>query len=272
MTALASYCHARSAQGRWLLRIEDVDTPRVVQGASDLILYTLENFGFEWDGEVRYQSRQFSRYEEIVQDLLHSKQLYACQCSRKYLARKNLARGPLGKIYPGFCRERKLDSTVLSLRLNLEYANTIKFKDAHYGELELNLPQQVGDIVLKRIDGVYAYHLAVVIDDHDQQVTQVVRGADLLEVSCIHLYLYQLLKFPVPDYLHIPVVKNANGSKLSKQTGATGIQTKNASLQLWQALSYLGQDFSKDWISATPSEILRQAIQQWNPLTIPGPE
>jgi len=270
VTAVASYCHARSSGGRWLLRIEDVDTPRVVKGSSELILHTLEAFGFEWDGEVLYQSQQFDSYEEILQQLIQQKQLYRCRCSRKQLNRENLASGPLGRIYPATCRHLNLQNTSLSLRLNLETAGRIRFNDAHYGKFELDLTQQVGDVVLKRVDGIYAYHLAVVIDDHEQHINQIVRGSDLLEVSCIHLYLYQLLGYPVPVYLHIPVVKSSNGDKLSKQTGAAGLQNKQASIQLLDALSYLGQQHCREMASASPGEILHHAVQHWNPANIPA--
>lgn len=270
VSAVASYCHARSNGGQWLLRIEDVDTPRVVKGASEHILHTLQAFGFEWDGPVIYQSRRFPLYEEILQHLISQKYLYRCSCSRKQLNKQNLELGPLGRIYPGSCRNLNLRNPTLSLRLNVESAGTVDFIDAHYGNVELNLPDQVGDVVLKRVDGVYAYHLAVVIDDHEQRVNQIVRGSDLLKVSTLHHYLYRLLAYPVPEYLHIPVVNSASGEKLSKQTGAKGLVIDKASIQLADAAHYLGQEIPRQLTSARPYEILQYMIQHWNPLKIPA--
>jgi len=270
VTAVASYCQARSSGGHWLLRIEDVDTPRVVKGASELILHTLEAFGFEWDGEVVYQSQRFDAYEEILQHLIRQKHLYRCRCSRKQLNRENLISGPLGRIYPATCRHLNLLNPSLSLRLNLETAGRIRFNDAHYGKFELDLSKQVGDVVLKRVDGIYAYHLAVVIDDNEQHINQIVRGSDLLEVSCIHLYLYQILGYQIPGYLHIPVVRSSDGNKLSKQTGATGLHNEHATIQLLDALSFLGQQHCREMISASPGEILQHAIQHWNPANLPA--
>ncbi len=264
VTALASYCQARANQGRWLLRIEDVDTPRVITGSADDILFTLEAFGFEWDGDVLYQSDRFAAYEEALQLLLQQELVYPCECSRKSLLAQDLASGPLGYIYPALCRHKKLKRHDFSLRLNVEQAGEIGFSDLHYDPYKLDVSRDVGDVVLKRVDGIYAYHLAVVIDDAWQQVDHIVRGADLLEVTCLHLYLYRLLDLQPPQYLHIPLMKNAEGKKLSKQTGAEGLDIKRASALLLEALAFLGQPLDPALTEAKPDEVLAYAITNWD--------
>ena len=269
VTAVASYCHAKSQQHKWRLRIEDLDTPRIVRGSSDDILRTLDAFGFEWDGEIVYQSHRFEAYEQAIQQLLGLKIVYACECSRKQLMSSAHSTGPLGLIYPGHCRTKKLRPLNLSLRLNVDQAGCIKFTDAHYGPYQLDISKDVGDIVLKRVDGIYAYHLAVVIDDAFQGVSEVVRGADLLEVTCVHLLLNRLLGLPIARYLHIPLIKNEEGKKLSKQTGAKGLEIKRASQQLAEALEFLGQELPEDIRYSKPAELLHYAVSNWNSDNIP---
>jgi len=269
VTAVASYCAVRSQQGQWLVRIEDLDTPRVVKGSADNILRTLEAFGFEWDQPVLYQSHRFDAYEQALSQLDSQGYLYHCQCSRKSLMSQNLSYGPLGMIYPGHCRGLHLASKNLSLRLNCDAAGNIKLLDEHYGPYELNVSKDVGDIVLKRIDGVYAYHLAVVLDDAWQGINQIVRGADLLEVTCLHLYLNTLLNLKEAQYLHIPLIKNSAGKKLSKQTGAPAIDILKAREQLVQSLMLLGQDIPDDLVTASPAEILQFASAHWQSHRLP---
>jgi glutamyl-Q tRNA(Asp) synthetase len=270
VTALASYCEARSKQGKWLVRMEDLDTPRVVKGAADHILATLEAFGFEWDDEVLYQSHRFEVYQAGIQKLIHDGHIYACKCTRKSLKAQNVEYGPLGMIYPGFCRDKKLDvSENLSLRLNLQHAGVISFDDSHCGSYALNLPRQVGDIVIKRIDGIYAYHLAVVMDDAFQQVDHIVRGEDLLPVTPLHLYLNRLLDYPDACYLHLPLIKTINGKKLSKQTGARAIEASRANEQLIFALKFLGQVIDPEIERGNPSEIVKYAVKNWDSKAIP---
>ena len=271
VTALASYCEAKSHDGKWLVRMEDLDTPRVVKGAADNILATLEAFGFEWDDDILYQSQRFDAYQEVIQRWIDERILFACDCSRKSLARQNLHYGPLGMIYPGHCRLKNLDMHQdYSLRLNLQQAGTISFSDKLYGNLELDLSNQVGDIVIKRIDGIYAYHLAVVVDDAYQQVSHIVRGADLLEVTALHIYLNRLLKFNDAGYMHLPLIKNPDGKKLSKQTGARAIDVTQASSQIISALEFLGQKPDKKLAHETPKEILKVALAHWDPSRIPA--
>jgi glutamyl-Q tRNA(Asp) synthetase len=270
VAAVASYCQARAQQGQWLMRIEDVDTPRVVKGSADQILADLEAFGFEWDGEVLYQSSQFERYRHYLEILLHQGECYACECSRRHLREQAVKSGPLGQIYPGFCRHKELAREGHSIRLNTENAGLIEFTDQVYGRCELNLPGLVGDFVLKRVDNIYAYHLAVVVDDYLQNVDEIVRGADLLENTCLHIYLQRLLGFPQAEYMHVPLVNNDRGVKLSKQTGATALDYENASTLLVEALEHLGQNPHLDLDQLRPTEILRWATDHWHSDKING--
>ena len=272
VTALASYCHAKSQQGQWLIRIEDVDTPRIVDGSLELILNGLEAFGFEWDGEIIYQSDQFERYEAGLQQLLKQGHAYACECSRRSLRDAGVKTGPLGMIYPGTCRNKKLDQENHSIRINTESTDLVSYQDQIFGKVGINIPEQSGDFVIRRADGIYAYHLAVVLDDELQNINQVVRGADLLEVTCLHLYLQQLLGFTPPEYLHIPLVRNDIGDKLSKQTGATALDISQASTLLVSALRILGQPVEPGLEQATTSEIIEQAVRSWDYQRITVPE
>ena len=269
VAALASYCEAKSRQGRWLLRIEDVDTPRVVAGASEQILRDLEAFGFAWDGAVLYQSDQFDQYQHYLDQLLAQGDCYACECSRRSLREHGVRSGPLGQIYPGLCRLKQLPVANHSLRLNTENLPPIGFSDRVYGEFALNLPESVGDFVLRRVDNIFAYHLAVVVDDQLQGINQVVRGADLLENTCLHIYLQQRLSFATPEYMHIPLVNNALGVKLSKQTGAMALDHQHASRLLVAALRHLGQATPVELENHDPREILHWAVDNWNPALIP---
>lgn len=269
VAALASYCQAKSRQGRWLLRIEDVDTPRVVSGASDQILRDLEAFGFAWDGPVLFQSDQFEQYRFYLQKLLAQGNCYGCECSRRSLREQGVSTGPLGQIYPGNCRRKSLEPGGHSVRLNVETAAKIGFVDEVYGRFEMNLPESVGDFVLRRVDNIYAYHLAVVVDDQLQGIDEVVRGADLLENTCLHIFLQQKLGFTTPRYMHIPLVNNAQGIKLSKQTGANPIDHPNASQQLVTALGHLGQSPDAELHHNSPDVVLEWAVANWNPLSIP---
>ncbi len=269
VAGLASYCQARSQQARWLLRIEDVDTPRVAAGASDRILTDLEAFGFEWDGVLLYQSDRFEQYQHHLDRLLDQGDSYACECSRKTLRQQGAPSGPLGRIYPGNCRSKNLATANHSIRLDTGKAGSISFIDGVFGSFDLNLPLEVGDFVLKRADNIYAYHLAVVVDDELQGIDEVVRGADLLENTCLHIYLQQRLGFKTPAYMHLPLVNNAEGVKLSKQTGANALDHRKPCQQLRVALQHLGQSPQPELAHCNPAEILASAIDNWDPALIP---
>ena len=272
VSALASYCQAKSQQGQWLIRIEDVDTPRVVDGSALQILNHLETFGFEWDGEIIYQSDQFERYEAATQRFLDQGNAFYCQCSRRSLRQAKAKSGPLGLIYPGTCRTKELDKQNHSIRINTESAGVIHYIDRLLGQVEIDIPEQIGDFVIRRADSIYAYHLAVVMDDELQGINQVVRGADLLEATCVHLYLQQLLGFKPPEYLHVPLVRNDKGDKLSKQTGATALDTSQAATLLVDALRVLGQPIEPELDRATTREVIEQAVKSWDYRRIPVPK
>ena len=269
VTAVASYCHSKSQQGQWLLRIEDVDTPRVVKGATNQILIALDAYGFEWDGEVLYQSNQFDYYQSKLFDLLDQKVCFGCECTRRILKDVNASSGLMGIIYPGSCRYKNLDPTNQSIRLNTDSILTSSFNDSVYGHIELNIKDEVGDFILRRADGVYAYHLAVVIDDYMQGINQVVRGADLLYSTCLHLVLQQRLDLPTPQYWHIPLIKNDDGQKLSKQAGAMPIDNNKASDTLIAALRFLKQPVDQfEYTDKQPAEILELATKNWTQANI----
>ena len=256
VAAVASFLDARAAQGRWLVRIEDLDRPRCVPGAADDILRTLDRLGLTWDGEVAYQSKRHSLYGDALQRLQAS--TYWCTCSRREIADSSLGLAVDGAhIYPGTCRAAGLASgRALRVRTG---ADEICFADRVQGRLCQVLERDVGDFVLHRADGLYAYQLAVVVDDAAQGVTDVVRGADLLDSTPRQIYLQQLLRLPTPRYLHVPAAVNAEGEKLSKQTGAGAVAPTWASVR--QALDFLGQP---------KAESLEEATRNWDPARIPA--
>ena len=221
MAAVGSYLDARMHGGRWLVRIEDVDSPRVVPDAADAILRTLEGFGFEWDGEVWRQSRRGEAYRDALAYLQTAGHVYPCGCSRSEIAavasQKSIDGGFL---YPGTCRSGlAAGRTACAWRLRVPDREW-RFSDRVQGEVRQNLARDTGDFVLLRADGLFAYQLAVVVDDAAQGINAVVRGADLIDSVARQIWLQQCLGFPAPSYAHLPVVVNAAGEKLSKQTRA----------------------------------------------------
>jgi len=255
VAALAGWLDARAAGGRWLVRIEDLDRPRCVPGAADEILRALERLGLHWDGEVVYQSRRLELYRAALERL--SAHTYWCSCSRREIADSSLGIAADGApIYPGTCRAGA-SGVRRALRLRVAPAE-IRFVDRVQGEHCQRLADDVGDFVLFRADGLFAYQLAVVVDDGAQQVSDVVRGADLLDSTARQIHLQRLLGLATPRYLHAPVVLTPSGEKASKQTGAAAIEPSFASLRA--ALKFLGQP---------EAESLEQAVHQWNPALIP---
>lgn len=215
VAALASYLEARSHAGEWLLRIEDIDPPRVVVGSAAAIQRSLVAHGFEWDGEVCHQSRRGEVYQSALARLIDAGAVYACDCSRKRISELALA-GVDSLVYPGSCRGRDVKAAG-ALRLRLA-ARRVVFQDALLGRVACDVTRECGDFVLKRADGVFSYQLAVVVDDAEQGITHVVRGADLLTSTPRQIVLQYALGYPSPAYLHLPVVLDARGFKLSKQT------------------------------------------------------
>ncbi|CAI8965447.1 tRNA glutamyl-Q(34) synthetase GluQRS [Methylocaldum szegediense] len=263
-TALASFLQAKSQQGEWLLRIDDVDPFRTATDSSDRILRTLEAFGLHWDGPILYQSEQFEVYRAALERLDAQGLLYACTCSRKDLAALSDANAHTS-IYPGFCRSKKNQPRPDHHALRILVKDTpITFEDALQGVQTQNLAKDVGDFVVFRRDRVYAYHLATVLDDSAQGITEVVRGVDLLDSTPRQVYLQQLLDLPTPAYAHVPILVNRSGLKLSKQTYADPVDVKNASSTLVDLLTLMNQDPPADLRSAHTSEILDWAIHNWD--------
>lgn len=236
VAALASYLDARSQQGRWLLRIEDLDKPREAPNAAQQIIATLGAYGFEWDEEVLFQSQRLHAYQEALHELAHI--TYACRCSRKSIMKQS-SFGQYGLIYPNTCRQQKHPHHH-AIRLQT-HNQAIRFTDRLQGTYQQHLESELGDFVLKRADGIFAYQLAVVIDDMFQGITDIVRGMDLLDNTPRQIYLQQCLSIPTPHYAHIPLVMNEEGQKLSKQNLAPAIKTEDALKNLVQASYFLKQ-------------------------------
>lgn len=263
VSALASYLHAYSYGGQWLVRMEDLDPPREIPGAATAILRSLEDHGLEWDGEVLYQSRRLPAYEEVVQVLRAAELVYPCDCTRQDLQAMN-------GIYDGRCRTRRVDSGVPhALRLKLydlpqrTTSDLVEFVDLIQGEQTQNLRSIAGDQIVKRKDGLFAYQLAVVVDDIAQRVTHIIRGRDLLDVSARQIFLFQLLNASVPVFGHVPLVMNGQGQKLSKQNLAEPLSSERAGNNLWHALTFLGQNPPAELHNAEAEEVLNWARTNW---------
>jgi len=266
LAAAASYLQARARDGRWLVRIEDIDPPREQPGADKRILNALEAFAFEWDGPVTYQSEFAARHEQLVEKLLKAGLAYACSCSRQNLA--TVPRGPLGAIYPGTCRDGcPGDDVAIRIRTNDE---PVAFLDQLQGHCSQRLESQSGDFVIKRRDGLIAYHLAVVVDDFDQGITEIVRGIDLLPSTPRHIWLQRQLGFRTPDYMHIPLAENDAGQKLSKMSGAAPIDAGRAGPMIYAVLKALEQAPPAALAREKPARIWRWAIGHWRPERLSG--
>lgn len=261
VAAVASYCDAKSNHGQWLLRIEDLDKPREVKGATQAILDCLEAYGFMWDGSICYQSQQTEYYEKALQQL--QQWVYPCTCTRKEIADSSARQGIEGFIYPGTCLHQPIKAQApIAWRVKTNNF-TDTFTDDIQGVLRQNLATDVGDFILKRADGLFSYQLAVVVDDAMQGITHIVRGADLLYSTARQRYLQQLLQLPAVQYAHIPVVMNSQGEKLSKQTLAPAISAQHASQQLYAALVFLKQSPPQNLAQANIQDVWTWAIAHW---------
>jgi glutamyl-Q tRNA(Asp) synthetase len=268
LTAVASFLHARQAGGRWLVRIDDIDPPRTVPGASDTILRALEAYALHWDGSPLYQSTRLTAYSEAAGSLRAQGSAYACSCTRRDLA-------PFGGRYPGTCRTRSAHPrrTALRVRVDADVPEAVvSFRDGLQGLTRYNLPATSGDYVIVRRDALPAYHLACAIDDAWQQVTDVVRGVDLLESTGLHVHLQGVLGLPTPRYFHLPVIVNEKGAKLSKQTGADPIDTTPAgrSSTATRVLALLGLEPPGELHRAPPAEQWAWALERWKIRTLGG--
>ena len=255
VAAVASWLDAKAHQGKWLIRMEDLDPPREVEGAADDILRTLEGFGLEWDGHVVYQSQRHALYHATLESLKSQGLAFGCTCTRKTLAQVN----GLG-VYPGTCRDGLQEGQhPRSWRFRMPDGERLAWQDRWQGEVARSR-QEVGDVVLRRADGHWAYHLAVVVDDADQGITDVVRGADLVDATAVHLALQKELNAGSMRYMHVPLVTNDLGQKLSKQTLAQPVEPEHAAAVLHDVFVALDLgDLGKD----EPSAMLSEALTLW---------
>lgn len=257
LTAVASYCDAKANHGKWLVRIEDTDIPRIYPNSETHILSCIDAFEFEPDAEIIFQKDRLAIYEQVIDQLKQQHAIYACQCTRKMLGSNH--------IYAGTCRDLNLDFAEQAIRLKVDDL-LICFEDRLQGRQCSNLKDDLGDFVLKRRDGIISYQLAVVVDDYLQGITHVVRGADLLDNTARQIWLGSILNYPSLSYMHLPLAMNDQGQKLSKQNLAQALDISKASELLQQALLALGQpnvELNK------PRIMLQQAVQQWDVNLIP---
>ena len=263
VAATASYLEARSRNGVWHLRIDDLDPPRVIPGAVESILRCLEALGFEWDGPVLYQSNRLGAYHAALHRLQQLGVVYPCACTRKEIADSTIP-GVENLIYPGTCRNSLPPGRpARAWRLSVE-GMRVDFDDSLLGPQHRDLEREVGDFIVYRADGVYAFHLASAVDDGEHGVTDVVRGADLLESSARQIQLLRLLALPIPRYLHLPVAVDEHGAKLSKQTRAAPINPTSPLVVLQAVLRFLNQAIPDDLSRATVPEFWRCAIERWD--------
>ncbi|HGO8618533.1 TPA: tRNA glutamyl-Q(34) synthetase GluQRS [Neisseria meningitidis] len=269
LTAVASYADARAHGGKWLIRMEDLDPPREMPGAASHILHTLEAFGFEWDGEVAYQSRRYALYEETLCRLKTAGLVYPCHCSRKDW-QAGARRGADGFVYNGRCRhpgQRPApQGKQPAWRIRVP-DRVIGFSDGIVGGYAQNLAGDIGDFVLLRADGYWAYQLAVVADDAEQSVTHIVRGQDLLVSTPRQIYLQQCLGVPTPQYAHLPLLTNAQGQKWSKQTLAPALDLNRREQLLRQVFRYLKLPEAPE--TDRPAELLDWAVAHWDMGKVP---
>ena len=269
LTALASYADARANGGKWLVRMEDLDPPREMAGAAAHILHTLEAFGFEWDGEVAYQSQRDELYQEALGRLKNEGLVYPCYCSRKDWQAVATA-GADGFVYNGRCRvpAQRPEANGKTPTWRIAVADrTIGFQDEIVGYYAQNLARDIGDFVLLRADGFWAYQLAVVADDAEQGITHIVRGQDLLVSTPRQIYLQQCLGANTPHYAHLPLLVNSQGQKWSKQTLAPALDLNRREALLRQVMRYLNLPYAPE--VDRPEELLAWAVLHWDIRAIP---
>lgn len=269
VAAVASFLEAKSHQGKWLLRIEDLDTPRVQTGAADNIINTLAAFGFEWDGDIVYQSQRNDAYFNAFNSLKDKQLIYPCTCTRKEIADSSAQTGIEGFIYPGTCLNQAIKPNA-PIAWRIKTVNKlIRFNDAIQGNIAQNLEIDIADFVLKRADRLFTYQLAVVVDDAEQGVTHVVRGADLLNSTPRQIYLQTLLNYNTPNYAHIPIATDITGQKLSKQSLAKRLSTTETSASLFDAFDFLNQNPPSGLGRENIATCWEWALAHWNSAHIP---
>lgn len=274
MAAVGSYLSARQAGGEWLLRIEDLDTPREVPGSADLIIRSLDSLGFEWTGSILRQSSRRDAYQAATEHLLNNNQAFHCSCTRSELQAAQSSEQRLLDTdelrYPGWCRlgvrapERKPAVRLFVTRGEAAVSDLLQ------GRFTVDVSAEVGDFVIRRRDGLHAYQLAVVIDDAFQGITAVVRGADLLHSTPRQVILHHRLNLKVPDYAHLPVATDVNGIKLSKSAGAAAINIARPTYEVWRALEFLQQAPPLELRRAGLAALWEWAIKHWQPQRLNG--
>lgn len=271
VAAIGSYLDAKHHHGTWLVRMEDLDTPRCVPGAANDILRTLATFGLVSDEPVLYQSQRSAAYEKALQRLKDSGAAYPCCCTRKEIADSAL-HGIEGFVYPGTCRSgmaHQRATPAWRVRTDLE-PPPVEFNDELQGRISQNIEKEIGDFVVKRADGLFAYQLAVVVDDAAQGITHVVRGADLLASTARQIYLQHLLGLPTPHYMHLPVAVNEAGEKLSKQTLAAPADASQPVVTLLRVLEFLRQEPPDGLNNSDVGAVLEWAVRNWLPQQLAG--
>lgn len=270
VAAIASYLEARKNNGTWLVRMEDVDELRNVKGAADEIMRSLDAYGFEWDETILYQTQRKEAYAEALQHLKNQQLAYPCTCSRKSLKAKaqtgEIKIGALGFIYPGTCTNKSfahLKPSDYAIRIKVP-EEEYNFNDKILGKYSQKLKTELGDFIIRRRDGLFAYQLAVVVDDAYQNISHVVRGEDLLDSTARQIFIQQRLNYPSLQYAHLPLILCNNGDKLSKQTGAQGIGTKADIPLLVSCLSFLNQQPPDELSRDSLSNVWQWATENWN--------
>lgn len=257
IAALGSYLQARAKNGIWHVRIEDIDPPREVPGAADTILRQLERYGLHWDGDVLWQSQRHEAYREHLAWLHEQGLCYHCTCTRARIH-------AVGGIYDGHCRDLRLPAQDAALRIR-QTRPVLEFYDQLCGTLVADEPLAREDFIIHRRDGLFAYNLAVVVDDRFQGVSEIVRGADLIEPTVRQISLYQHFGWQAPDYLHLPLALNAEGNKLSKQNHAPALPEGDPRPEIIRALMFLNQDVEQEWRALSIDDLLKQAVVNWKP-------
>ena len=269
LAAMGSYLRSRSFTGQWLIRMEDLDPPREIAGAADAILASLDKHGFEWHGEITYQSKRSEHYLAALELLRDQHHLYVCHCSRRDIAAAG-APTPSGYAYPGTCRNARMqDAAGMALRFICRPGTTC-FDDNLQGQVCADVSKDCGDFIVRRRDGLIAYQLAVVVDDAEQGITEIVRGSDLLGATAMQIQLQRVLGYRQPAYMHLPMIVDTDGHKLSKQYGASGLDDARALQNLLQVHRLLMQPEPEPGQVATVPEFWLWAISNWDPAPLKG--
>ncbi len=261
IAALGSYLQARSRQGRWLVRIEDIDPPREIPGAATTILQQLEHYGLHWDGSVLWQSQRHDAYREALNTLRLAGLSYYCTCTRRRVQQ-------LGGLYDGYCRGRNNGPHNAAVRL-IQQHPVMQFTDLLSGTLYADAALAREDFIIHRRDGLFAYNLAVVVDDNHQGITEIVRGADLIEPTVRQISLYQQFGWQTPSYIHLPLALNLQGEKLSKQNHAPALSSGDPRPVIIEALRFLNQYVEDGWQDLSLEILLANAVDNWSLLRVP---